>query len=331
MIQTFKQNLGPVADQSAPFRLDLLRGVNFHSLVGRVTASVEISGGSSSGTPVAEGVQRLIRAIRINHDGRDRIERLDGRQLYKLTSRTRYTITQAVQVTSGDAATYPVSFDFVIPIAQPWTQRPIETAWPGNLPVRTQLAAWIEFLPVADRGAALISGGDRTISVDDLQVQVWQEYSTGVLPEGPYALTEILTDYTTQFSAANSNLPLLIDNNKPISFALLRALDGATQEAAAIVNTLSLESGFGATNYFKDLDFTMLQREEAGAFPAVEESGQVGEIGVNFCQNGMLSLALDPRTLNDPRWVFDVDAPSNPGVVQATYVQLASLPGVTRF
>jgi hypothetical protein len=296
---------------------------------------VNIAGGAVNGTVVPEGIQRFLSRIRLAWDGVDIVQPIDGRILHQLTARSRAEITAATVLASGAVQVTPVAFDFVIPLAARWLAQPILTAIPGTLPVTQELALYVEFDQSVNAGAgsgagsgAFIAGGDRAVTITNVALTLEQWYSTGVIV--PWGLPKINVRTTEQFTAANTELNLLIERQDPYHAVLLRMFEGADQEAQDGFNFVSLIAGGGSVRYMDRADALMLQREDAGLFPAALTAVQPGTIFLRHADNGLLGSIVVPAALPDPRYVFDVDAPvANPGVIQATFIGVTQVPGIT--
>lgn len=331
------QRLGEFGYQRQPIRVDLVQGVNVHAIVGRLTATVDIAaGGGNSGTVITEGVQRLIQSLRIRHDGDDRVGLVSGRQLYQLTRCARWDVVAATNLATGDVQTTNIAFDFEIPIESPWLDDPVMTVWPAKLPVRQELAAYIQFATDTNAGAGsdlgtgvLVDGGDRVITFTDFNLELVQVYSTGEIM--PWYLARWTPDVTRTFDAATNQLPYLLAGGRRIQLSLFRFLSDDFQDATqALCNNLSLVSGMGALRYLDQLDFVMAQRFDLGDFPAAATIGQNGTLVHLLCDNGWLGSALDPRPLNQPQYQFNVNTPANPpGIVDILLGELDVYPGYT--
>lgn len=335
MINILKNPLGPFPYSQQPTRVDLNAGVNIHSFVGRLTALVTIAGGAASGTVNTESTQRLIRSIRIMHDGEERVQRISGRDLWQLTGRNRAFVPAPVVLANGNVqANTPISFDFELAIAYPQLAQPALVFWPGYMPVRQELAMYIEFetgitfTGSSPGSAALITGGDRVVTISSFNLDIWQQYSTGLYR--PDYLARISVRDSDQFLAANPNLPLRLTGARRFIGSLFRSEEGALQDAITRINRLTFQAAGGSLNYWNLLPFAQLQAQDSGLFPASVDVGQAGTYFAYFTDNGLLGGAVDPRPLSDPRFVFDVAAPaSNPGFIHSVFLELDTMPGVT--
>jgi hypothetical protein len=337
MINILKNPLGPFPYQQQPIRVDLNAGVNIHSFIGRVSGLVTIAGGASSGTVNTESVMRLIRAIRIVHDGEERVQRISGRDLWQMTGRNRLFVPAPQVLANGDVqANTPISFNFELAIAYPQLAQPALVFWPGYMPVRQELAMYIEWetgifggAGSAPGSAALVSGTfDRVLTFSNLTLDLWQQYSTGLYR--PDYLARISIRDSDQFSAANPNLPLRLTGARRFTGALFRSQEGPLQDSITRINRLSFQAAGGSLNYWNLLPFAQLQAQDSGLFPASVDVGQNGTYFAHFVDNGLLGGAVDPRPLSDPRFVFDVAAPgTNPGFVHSVFLELDTMPGVT--
>jgi hypothetical protein len=336
MLGKMLANLGPLPYSQQPLRVDIPSGINIHEVRLRLTGEVTVVGSNDDGTLVAEGVQGLLRSARIRHDGDDRVNRIGGRALFGLTRRSQLDVAAPEELADADTqADSPISCDFIIPIAQPWLAQPALTCWPGSMPVRQELALYIEWeTSTGGNGAgsdpgtgALITGSTDVVTFSVApQLEVILVYSTGSI--SPWYLTRITAQQTTeQFSAANARLPYLLNGNKRITAILHRALDAGV--AADLINTITLQASGGSIEFWDNVPFDVLRSLDLGNFPASFD-GPDGELFTLFTDNGLLSTNLDPRIYSQPRVLYDTAAPSGAAVVDLTVIELDTLAGVTQ-
>lgn len=336
-IDNFTSNRGTFGFATNPQVVDLPRGVNIFRIRARLTAAVTVAGGAADGALVTEGIQRFLSRIRVVHDGTELVQPIDGRQLYQLNARNNAEVVAAVNLAApGVQAATPVSVDIVIPFAADYLVNPIDTVLPGTLPVRQELAVYFEFNQAATNAASgagtgsFVTGGDRTVTLTGVSV-VWEvDYSTTLYK--PLWLRRIITRTTEQITAANANLPMSIVAADAFDGVLFRYLNNVNQDAqAAGIANLTFQGGGGSVRYLDNTDFVMMQRKDLGLFPGVATIGNAGTAFWRAADQGKLGSVVVPRTMPDPRFLFNAAAPTvAPGFVQATFMSLFKLPGVTR-
>jgi hypothetical protein len=317
-------------------RVDLPRDVNLHAIYGRLTAQIDIAaGGGNDGTLLDEGVQRFISAMRVSHDGVNRVVPIDGRIAYQLLARSAGEVAAAANLAgAGVQAATAVAFDFIIPFARPWLAQPILTCLPGTLRVNQELALYVNFAAARTNSTdslgsgAFITGGDRVITISNVELTLEAEYSTGIV--APWYLPQIDVRETAQISAANALLPLDMTGADPYDSILFTFLEGANAARQDAFNFLTFQSSAGNVQYYRDVNALMLQRRDLGLFPAVVNAQQTGRIFIRHADNGLLGSVVVPQAMPQPQYIFNVDAPTGaPGVVQAVVMSLKKLPGIT--
>lgn len=335
-IDKFKTRRLTLGYQQAAQRVDLPTGVNIHAIRMRLSAIVTVAGGAADGVLQTEGIQRFLRNVRVEHDGADLVPNISGRQLAQIYARNVGQITAPGNLAiPGVQAGTPVFATFLIPFSRQYNVKPIDTCLPGILPVTQTLAAFVEFDATVSNAAsdlgtgALIIGGDRTVTLANVSLVIEITYSTTLFH--PLYIGTIRTFTTTQFAAADTELPLNVRGLDPFDAVLFRMFQGANQDAQAGFNFLTFEGSNGAVQYLRDLDTLMVAEEDLNLFPGAINAGQVGTLFLRMADEGRLSSAVVPRTMPDPRFLFNVDAPTGPpGVVQGTFMTLMKRPGVTR-
>jgi hypothetical protein len=335
-INRFAKNLVTFGFSQATQRVDILRQVNTHAIRLRLSATVTIAGGADDGTVVTEGIQRFLSRVRVAHDGPDIVQPLSGRVLSQLLARSVAQIIAPSALASAVAQVTILTCDFVIPFARNWMGDPVKyCVLPGTLPVRQELALYVDFdQSVANAASAgnfgtgaFVTGGTDVVTLSAVSLTVEQIYSRGLVV--PQFLPRIEVRSTEQFSAANAQLTLALSQQaNPYDSVLFSYLQDAAQDVQDGFNFVTLEAG--STAYLDRVDAVMLQREDLGLFPAAERAGQVGRIFIRHADNGRWGSVVEPARMPDARYTFDVDAPAgNPGVIQAVFLAGVKLNGIT--
>lgn len=336
-IDNYTTNVGTFGFAQAPQRVELPRGVNIFRIRARLTANVTVAGGAADGALVTEGIQRFLSRVRVTHDGTELVQPVDGRQLFQINARVNAQVTAAANLAiPGVQAATPVAAEFTIPFAADYLANPIDTCLPGILPVRQELALFFEFAQgrsnaASDLGTgAFIAGGDRVVTFTNIAL-VWEvDYSTTLYR--PLYIRRIITRTTEQFAAANANLPMAITAADDFDAVLFRYLQNVNQDvqAGGLIN-VTFQGGGGSVRYLDNINVVMAQRKDAGMFPGAITAVQIGTLFWRAVDQGKLGSVVTPRKMPDPRFLFNVAAPGvAPGFVQATFMSLTKVPGVTR-
>lgn len=344
MLNTQRQTIATLGFSVDEQPVDVPAGINTHGFIIHLEAVIDIAaGGGADGTLQTEGIQRLIQSFRFSHDGRNRIGPLNGRDLWQVSALQRLQVTDATNLAGAGIQTTTVSMDLYVPLAYQFLARPIDTVWPGNLPVNDELRLFVQFETsatnagdTAGSGAFVVPGtGTRVITITGVSMRITQVYSTRVLANAnpqrnaPWFLPQIQVRSTPQFLAADTELTLRLRGVPRFAAVIWRSLEDVTADAAALINTISLTQGGGSRRDWAAYNFADLQEESLGRFPALATIGQLGTATAYFVDGGLLGNAVDPRELSDPAFQFDVDLPAAPGVVRGIFFDLLTVPGIT--
>lgn len=311
--------------------VDLLQSVNLHAIQLRITGTLDVAaGGGTDGTLLTDPVARLLQRIRVAWDGMDLVD-LSGADLAEVTRRIgRQQVTPDEPADAAVQADTALRHDLIIPFTRDFLANPIETVFP-SVRVRQQLKVFLTWERGASGGTsdagtgAIIDGGDRDVTLTDVECSVTEIYSTGVVR--PWYIPVLRVETSQQFNSAAVAHPLRLRGDRRFDSVLLRSIEDATEEPAALINEVSLVGG--VNRFIDDVPFDDLKAEEIRAFHSVPEAGS--SLMVQFVDNGKLGTVVNPNDFTDPRFEFDVDAPgTNPGQIRAIMFELAAIPGITR-
>jgi hypothetical protein len=335
MINTYIKQRTAIGFRQGPIPLDLTKGVNHMWLIGRLSAQVDVAaGGGADGTLITEGIQRFLRSVRVTHSVfKDVVPRISGRDVFRILSISRAAITNAANLAiPGIQAATLVNFDFLIPFAQPWMSQPILSAFPRQATgIGDTFQAEFEFeTAVANAGdspgsAAFVTGGSRVVTISNVSLQIAEVYAlTPIVPWGMGAIEVVETE---QITAAAPRLELPLRAQRPFTASIARFLAAATGNAGEFIADWTFDTGIETP--VDQYDRTMSQREEAGYFPALLTTGQVGQITRRWGDGGY-GQALDPGDYGNPKFRFNC---TNPGVasnVRALLLGFIERPGLTQ-
>lgn len=340
MLQKLYAALGTFSFQTAPIQVNLIRGVNIHEVLIKISANVTVTdpGAGVAGTALAEGVQRLISRLRVRHDGVDRTI-IDGRWAYRLFMRSGLDSPKASNLADGTAQVATAIEAYVsIPFERPWNAKPFDTVWSGRTPVAQELALYIEpetgkTTAASDAGtAALVSGGTMDVTFSTSPTfEVTQVYSTHAV--SPLYVPHYIVRATDPFSAARTDLEFSLLGLPRFDAVLMRNLYGTNVLPQDGTNYFTFQIAGGATKYYNRTPFPVLQLMERRGFPLTQivSESRTGELLAQFTDKGRLSSIVVPSAMNDPRFVFDVDTPtSGEGRIHMLFSELHKIPGVTR-
>lgn len=312
---------------------ELLHGVYMKGLEFRLNAEVTVAGGAGDGVLLAEGVQRLIRRIRVIWDGVTLVD-VDGRGAVQISRHvTAQNIAPTALAIPGIQAATPIEVIFRLPFERQYLARPFETVLPP-LTVRQQLRLYIDWEPAANVGVgsdpgtgALIFGGDRAVTFNvQPNLTVTQIYATK--GKMPWYLPGISSFDAEAFAAANPRLEATVRSSLRFDMAMIRTVQGANAEPQDAINTASLLAG-GGVRFIDTIPLADLRAEERFQFPGVN-TNQPGYVSTLFADGGLLGNVLNPNSLSNPRWEFDLAAPTAaPGQLRIYTMDLLAVPGVT--
>lgn len=338
-MNTRKVVLGRFGYQEAPIEIKIPKTVNLHEIGLEVSASVTIAGGSSSGTVQQQSVARLIQDVRFSKGREDYIAGVSGRDLDDLYPRIAAKRTPMTTLADADAqAGTAISWRGVIPFERRYLAEPRLTIWPGgmddeDISLFVQLATDRINSNSSPGSAALVHGGDRTVTISNFQLVVTLTYSTGFIR--PWYLPRMHVRFSPQANAAGQS-ELAFPRARRFDLVLFRWLEGPQQVKADRVANFAFHASAGGLVFVGGQQggypVAMLKEEELRLFPAIDPAtDQLGVFALNPLDNGLLGGLVNPRTLQDPTFIFDHAAPSaNPGQVRALFMELDTLPGVTQ-
>lgn len=315
-------------------QVELSRGVNLHEIRLRLTGTVTVAGGAADGALVEDGVARLIERVRLIHDGFVYVD-LTGRDLYHLRRRMYPRVRAATELAAaGVQAASAIALDLSIPLSPGYLANPYDV-FLAAMQVAREFTLYVQFatgLTTAASGAgsaALITGGDRTVTLPTFSVEIIEVTSVSSRP--PLYLPHLSATYGDQFAAADTEHEFLLRQSRRVLGHLVQMQYGSGLAAQADgINRITLQSD----NVYRwnRINFEFFKADEVERFPAVPATGDTAAIYLNFADNGKLGTVLDPRALgSNARYLFDVDAPtSSPGRLRIVEYALLAKPGVTQ-
>lgn len=302
--------------------VDLLVGMKTHALFVEVEAVVDISGGTTSGTPTAEGLSRLIDQVRIRENGETTVD-LDGRLLQYLTDRGLASAATFDSLATGDVQTTTLRGNYVLSFASIFGADPSETAYIARNS-RFPLQFDVNF--TSDVAGALIAGGDRVVAVTSMTVRVTQQYDP-ISTKAPFFVPRIQRIGSNAFVGAVNNFPVLIypEGGHRVQGVVAHGLsDGVT--AAMLTGDVSFRGD--SQRYVDEVPFRTVLNELRRYFPGL--TPQAGYLDLNFRRYGKLSECFLAGQDQNPRLVLDVNGGGTVNTFEVATLELAVLDGITR-
>lgn len=318
---------------TAEREVELTHARNIHQLRLRLTANVSVAGGTTDGTLVQDGILRLIRSVRVNHDGFDYVEPISARSLWYLQRRVVAQPVAPTTLTSAGVQTNTaIALDLIVPFTSAYLANPYDVFLPA-MPVTQQLKLFVQLETGTTTAAsspgssALITGGDRNVTITNLLVDVVEVSSapSGLLPQYIPVITNTNSD---QFTTANSELEIELRQSRRVALQLLQYRMGPAENLQAGINRFSLVAG--NVRIFDAVTFAQLKSYERATFLGVP-ADETGTIVLDYLDNGRLGSALDPKRMGaNPRYLLDVATPTtSPGRIHVVGFELAVRPGWT--
>jgi len=160
---------------SDPQAVDMMQDVLTTGIELEVTGTFTISGGSTSGTVLAETPHNLIEWVMCERDSDEFVGRIPGQMLAALQRYTLQNPPRFTTIPDGDAAATAVSARYFIPFSNPLIVNPFETV--GYFaPAASTFKLHVKRIATVDIDS-FTTGSDRTGVLTVPQVRVFQHYA----------------------------------------------------------------------------------------------------------------------------------------------------------
>lgn len=318
--------------QLAPIKENMPRSVHIRDMHVRISGTVDVAGGTTDGTLLSEPIARLVRRFTVRWDSFDLVQPMELRDLAALGRRLVGQPLSGTPITSAGIGTTNFELNFFIPFARAYNADPFDTALPP-LTVRKEFVAEAQWETSrsnasSDPGTgAIISGGDRTVTLSDVQMEILPRQARNA--GKPWYIPQISAYETVQYSAANPRLPLDFEQNEAFDGLLIRELEGADRDPVNRIQDLTFETK--NVKVFEQVTRAQLRAIEEDMFPGVLDAEEAGNLFIQFSDGGKLGNVVNPAELTLPRLEFNVDTPaSSPAVIRVLAMELLSVKDVTK-
>lgn len=295
--------------------VDLPRDFAYVGLKLRLSGSVVISGGTTNGVVQDLNPWTYLRRIMLEGTGGDEailIKNLKGYHAARLSHLFRGIEPPRVNVTSGAAATYPISADLPIWFTLPGSMVPVEIARGTFLNPARYSKLTLTITPLD--ATAFIVGGDRTVTVTNptLDVVALQALNVNILKSKPlrYRETFFLRDATSALATERRPSNPLPTGNRYRGIMVV-TLDETSNKQTPVDDTIgAVKLQVGPTvvrRYTTPKQINARLAEENGLVaaqsltgitaPFTSENPVVGFYLMDFMVNGRLEGLLDTRNL----------------------------------
>lgn len=291
--------------------IELPRSLFFKKLYLRLSGTISVTVGGTA--VVAEAPLRLIRKIEIVGDG---VKTLISRTANDLFREMHILEGKQPELTGpagfGIQANTPIAALIPIPFEAVRMRSPVDSYLDPRGYESLQLR--ITWGAITD----IITGGTATVNAGTI-VDVLAEQT--IAGEANIAFRRILTYDENAIAGVSSALTFNIPRNGLLAGILFHAdVDGVPNDA--LINSLTIKSD--NTNLHADrLVWETFRKANVMDFnldSSVFGSGINGYVYLNFCEDGMLSSALNTYNLNTLQVIYDCNAPGAVRFVRQSYV-----------
>lgn len=303
----------------------LTRQVNHHELSIVLTADVSIAGGATSGAVVANGLIDAIRTLSVHRDGVDLVQEMSGRDLLALAYRMAPEAITVEDLADGAVqANTIISAILPITISPKFIADPYEIFWPAER-VSQIFSAYLGMQEtLAALATALVTGGDRTVTVNSFTAQLIESYT--VAPKLPRFIPVFTVGNTETLNAADTAHAYRYRSRNRIMAQIFQYREAAGTVADKI-NFYTVRAGLA--QWQRNIPFAWAKAQERRFFGGIPASDP-GTLFFLWTDNGRLGTVLEPQYMgSDPRIEFDVDAPATTAQLRVLNIELLTKPGVT--
>jgi hypothetical protein len=178
-----------------------------------------------------------------------------------------------------------------------------------------------------DYSRAFIVGGDRSVEVSGLKLELVEVLSMSDPNVKPWYIPKLLQSQTRLFATAQAQLPLdirLSDRYSAVFFQTMYGTELNYQDGLTDISML-----YTGRRPVNKVVRQILELKERALFPAVN-AHRVGRNLLLHADGGKLGNAVNPLALQEPQYQFNTATPtSGDGVIRALYFGLMSHPSYT--
>lgn len=308
-------------------QIEMVRGVQHLGIKCRVRADVSIVGGSTEGTVRNSGrALALINRIRISENGTVSTN-VDPRVLHvHAQSRAPKEFTQFTALPDGTVQANTILEDYIyLPFADPLLGNSFETNF---IEKNASQPLFVEIETVGNYQTALIEGGDRTLTVNSLTVEIGQQIDR-ITSSRPFFLPVYRLLATEIITGTITDLEIPLNINGFVGNLIVQQIGNGLYEASDIITGLEvkgskvrLDDGRFTPDWFRQAH----EYDFGGVVPA-------GYVVRNLVTNGRFGGIHNP--LQDPELSLVVDATTSAVFGTTSEIRVWGLeylmePGVTK-
>lgn len=329
----------------SPQQSDMIRDVLTGAVELELTATVDISGGTTSGTVRTETPHAILEYVACDRNNDEFVRRIPGPFLAMLTRLVearpvRYTTLVDANVQTGTA----ISATYLIPFGSQLQINPFESVYyppPGT----RELRVWAK--RAASPSGELVSGGDRTVTVSNIKVRVWQHFAPGPADYRPDYLIRYEMADSRAISATVPNFRVDVETEELRRvWMLLIASYRDGRGVANILNTVTFESD--RVKVIDAVPYATLRTWDDRFFPGIDPAAGTTQTGTYQGRpDGYLAfpfvapqrssrwglgksrMALDARKGAGYRLTLDVTSGAGAQLIRQLYCLYESVPGWT--
>src|SRR5574341_427704 len=293
-----------------------------------IRADVTVAGGTTDGALVREGIHRLVKAFRLRDGSTTPVVEIEPRALIQLTRRRGMQAPSGLELASaGVQAATPIRMHYVIPFADRWQVKPSETYLVPRDPDRFIFETEWAGITNAALAAALITGGDRTVTVANLAVDILQIHDPALYVKAPPLFVPRILSYERAAPASSAQYESEIDTPRWVRLSMLHSLD-ADVSTEGVITVLGIKDD--TRDYPRQVLARSFHEQEQWLFGGVGDEANIAlaYFLYDFADNGRLGNILAPTQGGRPRWLLTVVGGAS-RIVKQINVELERVPGLT--
>lgn len=266
----------------------------------RLKADITISGGTTSGSVVSFSPVTFLQRIELVLNGKDTIVSISGKDLFVLNQIETSRANELITLASGDAQSNSmiystINIDF----------RLLNTLVPNLTVLNARLFDDITLKLTWGTTADLISGGDRSITVNDMKLWVTTEEETTQFTTPNNVLKKIAT--IEQVITASGNQTIDLPRGAIYHNLLLNVQDNSIDNDS-LINSIEIKTN--GTNVIITNDYNILKMDMVEFYRLAYSEIYTGFVMIPFDKTKELKDAISSDSLTTFKLIGDSNTPT---------------------